>query len=61
MRIATPGNIIQTVNSPNQYMSTPGNAAKMEPHTATHRQYKVIRPLLGLNVSALYNIVTLAW
>ena len=54
MHIATVGNTIQTVNSPmyDTYMSTPGNTAK-DPHTATYRQHKEVRPWLGANLQCI--------
>ena len=40
----TTGNIIETVNSLYEYMSTHGNPSKLGLHTATSREHKVVRP-----------------
>ena len=37
----------------NTYMSTPGNTAKLGPHTATYKQHKVVRPWLGANLQCI--------
>ena len=41
MRIATVGNTIQTVNSPYEYISTPGSTAKLGTAKVTFRQPKL--------------------
>ena len=35
------------------HMSTPGNTAKQELHTAAYRQHKEVRPWLGANLQCI--------
>ena len=52
--IATVGNTLQTVNSPQRNMSAPGNAVKLETEHSNVQIAQIASSWLGSNVQCIY-------